>query len=482
MHRSHATATAISRSRSSTTVRPSPAAPPPRSPAPCSTAARRTTADRSPTATSCTTATSPGVGPGGDATGVATDQQGLGTAYQFFWPSYGGNDTDFFQCSDTARSAGPSAVPSACSRPRSGLPTPDPQWPFEAGANFAVNPVNGSDVVISSSVGRIFATQNEGVTWFDIGDPGGLRQPEQLQPRPGLRCPRPHGPARRRQPRQLHLRRHADRPDLRHPGRRRQRHEQQLDQYLRRPGRNAGRGDHHRPHPRQPRRLRRHHRRRVLHRQLDSVANRALGQHHRHRREHIHNLAYSIFGQAYNPTTDGNSVTLNQAVTLSSIVADWRYQISNSTPPNPSKGTSSRPLRQPRAARAAPVRASTSRSTTARPGHSSPARLIARSPTAAIFPTSPVTDLDVSLGNVNTDDGHASPGRPATRRRLHRHADQRIGKRHGSVDQLGSASPGDTISGNGIPAGTTIRSINRRPRASRSPQPHRHRLRDSRRR
>ena len=64
-----------------------------------------------------------------------------------------------------------------------GLPTPDPQWPYEGGANFAVNPVNGADVVISSSVGRIFATSNEGVTWFDVGDPGGLRQPRHLQPR-----------------------------------------------------------------------------------------------------------------------------------------------------------------------------------------------------------------------------------------------------------------------------------------------------------
>ena len=44
----------------------------------------------------------------------------------------------------------------------------------------------------------------------------------------------------------------------------------------------------------------------------------------------IHDLPYTIFGQTYNPTTDPNSITLNQAVTLSSIVADWEYTIPNS--------------------------------------------------------------------------------------------------------------------------------------------------------
>ena len=39
----------------------------------------------------------------------------------------------------------------------------------------------------------------------------------------------------------------------------------------------------------------------------------------------IQNLAYSILGQNYNPTTDtGNTVKLNQAISLSSIIADWR--------------------------------------------------------------------------------------------------------------------------------------------------------------
>ena len=101
---------------------------------------------------------------------MATDQQGLGTLDQYWFPCCGGAYTDFFQVNDTGRTFG-------LLQASGGLPTPDPQWPFVAGANFAVNPVDGQDIVISSSVGRIFATTNEGVTWFDIGDPAAFGSP-----------------------------------------------------------------------------------------------------------------------------------------------------------------------------------------------------------------------------------------------------------------------------------------------------------------
>ena len=44
-----------------------------------------------PPTSSAPTATSRGIGPGGDATGVATDQQGNGTLYQYWWPCCGGD-------------------------------------------------------------------------------------------------------------------------------------------------------------------------------------------------------------------------------------------------------------------------------------------------------------------------------------------------------------------------------------------------------
>ena len=84
---------------------------------------------------------------GGDATGVGTDQQGLGTQYQYFWPCCGGAYTDFFQVNGISETFG-------LLQTSNGLPTPDTQWPFTGGANFAVNPVNGNDVLISSSVGQ----------------------------------------------------------------------------------------------------------------------------------------------------------------------------------------------------------------------------------------------------------------------------------------------------------------------------------------
>ena len=101
--------------------------------------------------------------------------------------------------------------------------------------------------------------------------------------------------------------------------------------------------------PRQPRGLRRHHHGRILHRQLDPLGEQShsdLGQHLP--ANNIHNLAYSIFGQNYDPTTDPNSIKLNLAVSLSSIVADWRYAIPNRSATTPAKGYLPGPLRRQR--------------------------------------------------------------------------------------------------------------------------------------
>ena len=105
----------------------------------------RTTAARSPTADVLTNGNITWSGPGGDATGVATDQQGTGTVYQYFWPCCGGGDTNFFQVNGAGRDLRPAPGERRPARrpTRSGR-----SW---AGANFAVNPVNGDQIVISSS-------------------------------------------------------------------------------------------------------------------------------------------------------------------------------------------------------------------------------------------------------------------------------------------------------------------------------------------
>ena len=112
-------------------------------------------------------------GPGGDATGVATNQQGDGTVYQYWWPCCGGSDpatgagTEFFQVNGAGFTSG------LIQASNSG-PVPDPQWPLEGGSNFAVNPLDGDQILISSQAGRIFRTEDEGRDWFVVGDPARL--------------------------------------------------------------------------------------------------------------------------------------------------------------------------------------------------------------------------------------------------------------------------------------------------------------------
>ena len=54
---------------------------------------------------------------------------------------------------------------------------PDELADWSGIANFAVDPVNGSDMVISSNTGAVFATSDGGVTWFDIGEPAVFGSP-----------------------------------------------------------------------------------------------------------------------------------------------------------------------------------------------------------------------------------------------------------------------------------------------------------------
>ena len=220
---------------------------------------------------------------------------------------------DYIQTSSRSTAGRP--APSACSRPATACPTPDPQWPFLGGANFAVNPVNGNDVVISSSAGRIFATTNQGVTWFDIGDPAVFGSPGSFSVALAYGAPDPNAPEGignlgnfiyvGTQTGQIFVTQDGGGSGT----------SNNWINISTGPGRLGRPVDHHRPHPRQPRRLRRHHQRRLLHRRLDPLG------HESHRRPwvnitgNLQNLAYTIFGQSYNPTTDPNAIKLvHQAV------------------------------------------------------------------------------------------------------------------------------------------------------------------------
>ena len=278
-------------------------------------------------------------GPTGDAVGVATDQQGTGTAYQFFWPSSGGQDTNFFQFIPKGESGSGDYVGRTFGllQASNGQPTPDPQWPFEAGANFAINPVNSSDVVISSSVGRIFVTQDSGVTWFDVGDPAIFGSPNSFSIALAYGAPDPTAPEGV-----------GNLGNFIYVG------TQTGQIYVTQDGGGAGTTNDWIN----------------ISAGLDGSAVQSIitdptrGSHAAYAvtatgvfynpdtipsasnptptwtdiTSNIHDLQYSIFGQNYNPITDPNKTTLNQAVGLTSIAADWRYEILND-PTDPTQGS-----------------------------------------------------------------------------------------------------------------------------------------------
>jgi hypothetical protein len=109
-------------------------------------------------------------GPVGDATAVHTDQTGSGVVFHYVWPCCGGGTfgTSFFQVDGVGHTLG---LLQAGDDPFHDMG----QWRSTGGHNFAVNPINKNEVVISSNAGRVFRTQNNGsYTWFVIGEPSVL--------------------------------------------------------------------------------------------------------------------------------------------------------------------------------------------------------------------------------------------------------------------------------------------------------------------
>ena len=115
-----------------------------------------------------------------EGTGVATDQTGQGTLYQFKWPSYINQPpflaSDFFQV--TYAAANPISRTTGLLQAGDDPANNVGQWPEDAGSNFAVNPIDPTAIVISSAAGRVFRTAGPalgtGVQWFPIADPSDL--------------------------------------------------------------------------------------------------------------------------------------------------------------------------------------------------------------------------------------------------------------------------------------------------------------------
>lgn len=104
---------------------------------------------------------------------------GQGGVYRYKWPSAvdNGVQTDFFQRDETSRTFNLLQNTAGQFDPIANTPifdVPDGQWPFRWGSNFTVNPIRGDQVIMSSILGRIFSTENAGQFWNVIGRPEAL--------------------------------------------------------------------------------------------------------------------------------------------------------------------------------------------------------------------------------------------------------------------------------------------------------------------
>ena len=109
--------------------------------------------------------------------GVAVDQQGNNIVYRFYDGTFGGNRTNFFQVSIN----GGNFISRTQGLVQAAI---DPQWPGQIATdtypdgitlgNFAVNPIDSDEVIISSAAGRVFSTINQGQFWLSIAEPGVL--------------------------------------------------------------------------------------------------------------------------------------------------------------------------------------------------------------------------------------------------------------------------------------------------------------------
>ncbi len=405
-------------------------------------------------------------GPGGDAGGVATNQQGDGTAYQYFWPCCGvGNTTDFFEYIPAGQSGnGDSYIgrTNGLLQASGGLPVPDPQWPFTGVIDFAVNPVNGKDIVISSAVGRIFATTDAGLHWFDIGEPGVFGGPGGAGANGRLGSVAAYGAPDPAAPEgignlgnfiyvgtttgQIYITQDGGgsgtsnnwlNVSLGLDG-------SPVNQIITDPARGS------------------HDAYAITDRGVyyikDSVL---LGNDPTNTAfqwvnitGNLRDLAYSIFGQAYDPTTDPNSskYTLASTFGLTSIAADWRYSIPNN-PADPGQGTH-------------PVLYVG--------GDAGVYQSLDNGQTWALFPRTTfgavtpggylphvsVSSLSLSLGNIDTNTGMPRLAGPYQVFSFSGTLTSGSATVTGISDLTGLAV-GEPITGTGIPAGTTIASLDK---------------------
>jgi len=264
-----------------------------------------------------------------NSSGVAVDQQGLGTLYQYFFPGSGGDFTDFFQANGTGRTFG-------LLQQSNNLPTPDPQWTLPGIANFTVNPVDGKELVISSETGNVFVTSNGGETWFDIGAASVFGNPGNASLAMAYGAPDPNAPEGL-----------GNLGNFIYVG------TSTGQLYVTQDGGGSGTsnnwinistgldGSQIKSIVTDPARGS-HDAYAVTQKGVYFIANSIPSATNPtptwvNITGNIFKLPYTLFGQNYDPTTDPNAITYNLTNSLNSIVADWEYTIPNN-PANPSAG------------------------------------------------------------------------------------------------------------------------------------------------
>ena len=110
-----------------------------------------------------------GTGIATDATGGTTISNPIGTGpslYEFDTPQLGGDTTNFFRVNNSGQTTG-LVNNFRVEFPANGVLS-NGNGVSQLG-NFAVNPLNGSQILISSNLGNVYETVNKGVQWLEIG-------------------------------------------------------------------------------------------------------------------------------------------------------------------------------------------------------------------------------------------------------------------------------------------------------------------------
>jgi len=257
-------------------------------------------------------------GEGADAGGVAVDQNGKGTRYQAFRPGSMATNlgTSFFRVNHVGRTFG-------LFQQSGGSNTPDPQWAGGPGATFAVNPLSGQQLIISSGTGQIYSTQDQGITWARIGDAATFGSPTGYSRALAFGAPDPAAPGGVGNfGNFLYVGTTAGRVFLSRTG-----------------GGGAGNAwqevsagldgaaiERIIPSP-----VRGSHAAYAVTTTgvfyiADSVA---AGATWVDVTGNLRDISYAIFGQWYNQNTDPNAIKLSQSVSLSALAVDWRYSLPN---------------------------------------------------------------------------------------------------------------------------------------------------------